>query len=377
MSQKAVGVAIGALGVVFLTLAVAVAVPAFAQIPTDEDVYAQQEENATATGDCNYTQLYDETRPGVVQVMTDRGEGSGFVYEMDDGAGQIVTNEHVVTGARQGQAGGERSIPDTVEVKFSDGTTVTANVTGTDVYTDLAVLRVNETPESAAALSVADESPSVGERVAAIGSPFGLEGTMTHGIISGVNRSMATGTGFRIPDTLQTDAPINPGNSGGPLVTCDGDVVGVNRAGGGDNVGFAISPELVNRVVPELAENGSYANPYLGIRSVPVTPTVAEANGFNVSEGVLVYQTVEGGPADGTLQGSDDSEVVDGQEVPVGGDVIVAVAGQNVSSQEQLGSYLATEASPGDEVELTVIRDGNRTTVNVTLGERPDPGERP
>jgi S1-C subfamily serine protease len=249
-------------------------------------------------------------------------------------------------------------------------------VTGLLVYTDLAVYQFNAPPDEAVALSVADETPAVGERVAAVGSPFGLEGTMTHGLVSGVNRSMPTGTGFRLPDTVQTDAPINPGNSGGPLVTCDGEVVGVNRAGGGDNVGFAVSPELVQRVVPELAENGSYDNPYLGIRSVPVTPTVAEANGLNVSQGVLVFEAINGGPAEGTLQGSDRTEVVDGQQVPVGGDVIVAIDGQSVSSQEQLGSYLATETSPGDEVELTVIRDGERTAVNVTLGERPDPGGR-
>ncbi|NHN48613.1 PDZ domain-containing protein [Halostella sp. JP-L12] len=367
MSRKALGVAVA---VVLLTVLGAVAVPALAELSTDERVIVQNEStNGSAT--CNYTDLYRDTSPGVVQVMTDRGQGSGFVYELDNGTAYVVTNQHVVAGGPERTASGQPA--EQVDVRFSDGATRTGNLTGTDVYTDLAVARVDDVPESAAALPVADEGPPIGERVAAIGSPFGLEGTMTHGIISGVNRSMPTGAGFSIPDTVQTDAPINPGNSGGPLVTCEGEVVGVNRAGGGDNVGFAISPELVERVVPALIEEGNYSHPYLGIRSVPVTSTVAEANDLNASEGVMVIETTEGGPADGTLRGINGTTSVSGEEAPVGGDVIVAVDGREIASQEQLGSYLATETSPGDEIELTVIRDGDRTTVTVTLGERPAP----
>jgi len=375
MSRKALGVV---LGVILLTLTVAVAVPTLAQVQTQDDVYAQESENGSTASECNYTELYEDVRPAVVQVSTERGQGSGFITETTNGSSFIVTNHHMLAGSSrgQGQAATSQDVPDSVDVRFSEGATRNGTVVGTDLYTDLAVVRVNDTPENAESLPLANESPPVGERVAAIGSPFGLAGTMTHGIISGVNRSMPTGTGFAIPDTIQTDAPINPGNSGGPLVTCDGEVAGVNRAGGGENIGFAISPDLMERVVPALIENGSYDNSYLGIRSVPVTPTVAETNGLNVSQGVLVVETVDGGPAEGSLQGSDDTEIVDGQRIPVGGDVIVAIDGQNVSTQEELGSYLATETSPGDEVELTVVRDGERTTVNVTLGERPDPGGR-
>ena len=370
MSRKALGVAVA---VVMLTVVGAVAVPALAELSTEQKVLVQ-DNSTNSTTTCNYTELYQDASPGVVQVMTDRGQGSGFVYELDNGTGYVVTNQHVVVGGPDRTATGETA--EQVDVRFSDGETQTGNVTDTDVYTDLAVVRVGDAPESATVLPVADEGPPVGERVAAIGSPFGLEGTMTHGIVSGVNRSMPTGAGFRIPDTVQTDAPINPGSSGGPLVTCEGDVVGVNRAGGGDNVGFAISPELVERVVPTLIEDGNYSHPYLGIRSVPVTSTVAEANDLNASEGVMVVETVGGGPADGALQAMEGTESVSGEEVPVGGDVIVAVDSRSIASQEQLGSYLATETSPGDEVELTVIRDGNRTTVTVTLGERPAPDER-
>jgi len=374
MARKAVWVGIA---VVVLTVLAAVAVPTLAQLPTEENVYAQEDENATQQPVCAYQELYQNASPGVVQVLSDGGQGSGFVYEIDDGTSYVVTNEHVVAGVGpSGPVTGTDRQTDAVDVRFAGGAVRSGNVTGTDVYTDLAVVRVNDTVEGVETLPVAEESPPVGQRVAALGSPFGLEGTMTHGIVSGVNRSMPTGAGFSIPDTVQTDASINPGNSGGPLVSCEGDVVGVNRAGGGDNVGFAVSPALVQRVVPELIENGSYDQPYLGVATVPVTPSVAEANGLNTSEGVLVVGTAPGGPSDGTLVGSNDTETIDGQRVPTGGDVVVAVDGQSITSQESLGSYLAREASPGEDVELTVIRDGNRTTVNVTLGERPSPGER-
>ena len=370
MSRKALGVAVL---VVLLTVVGAVAVPTLAELSTEEEVIVR-DESSNSSAACNYTDLYSNASTAVVQVTTDRGQGSGFVYELDNGTGYVVTNQHVVASGPERTPEGEPA--EQVDVRFSDGETREGDLTGTDVYTDLAVVRVDDAPGSATALPVADEGPPVGERVAAIGSPFGLEGTMTHGIVSGVNRSMPTGEDFRIPDTVQTDAPINPGSSGGPLVTCDGEVVGVNRAGGGDNVGFAVSPELVERVVPALIEDGNYTHPYLGIRSVPVTSTVAEANDLNASEGVMVIETTDGGPADGALQGMEGTESVSGEEVPVGGDVIVAVDGRSVASQEQLGSYLATETSPGDEVELTVVRDGNRTTVTVTLGERPAPDER-
>ncbi|WP_121821319.1 S1C family serine protease [Halostella salina] len=375
MVRKAVWV--GA-SVVLLTLVVAVAVPTLAQLPTEEDVYAQEDGNATTQPACQYQELYQDASPAVAQVLSDGGQGSGFVYERDDGTSYVVTNEHVVAGVGPGGPvdGAERD-PAAVDVRFADGAVRSGNVTGTDVYTDLAVVRVNDTPDGVETLPVANDSPPVGQRVAALGSPFGLEGTMTHGIVSGVNRSMPTGAGFSIPDTVQTDASINPGNSGGPLIDCDGDVVGVNRAGGGDNVGFAVSPALVERVVPELIANGSYEHPYLGVGTVPVTPAVAEANGLNESQGVLVVGTAADGPADGVLVGSNDTVTVDGQQVPVGGDVVVAVDGRAVTSQESLGSYLARETAPGDEVDLTVLRDGNRTTVNVTLGERPAPGEGP
>ncbi|WP_276272844.1 S1C family serine protease [Haloarcula litorea] len=316
--------------------------------------------------DTTIRELYEGTIPSVVSVyVTDdgrgpgRGAGSGFVY--DDH--HVVTNEHVV---------GEQEY---VELRLHDGTWLTGEVVGTDPYTDLAVVAVEDLPEDADPLPVAEANPEPGERVVAIGNPMGLDGTITVGYVSGTNRSNPTGTGFTIPETIQTDAAVNPGNSGGPLLTLDGTVVGVNRAKGGDNIGFAIAPVILSRVVPALIEDGVFRPAYLNVRTVDVSPTVAEANRLDDTTGVLVVDVGE--DAAGTLRGCDRVVRVRGREVPTGGDVIVAVDDRSVRSTEELTSYLLTEASPGDTAELTVRRDGRETTVTLTLGERPVPGSRP
>ncbi|MFW6384163.1 MAG: S1C family serine protease [Halodesulfurarchaeum sp.] len=302
----------------------------------------------------NFSALYDRTADAVVQVRVGTGvdgsQGSGFLYE-----GQhVVTNEHVV---------GDAS---TVSIQFSDGVWRSATVVGTDAYTDLAVLRVESVPSGVDPLPVATEVPREGEPVAALGSPFGLRGTITHGIVSGVNRSMEVGEGYSIPDTIQTDAPINPGNSGGPLVSTDGTVVGVNRARGGDNVGFAVSAHVVERVVPELIQRGEFDHAYLGIRSVPVTPSTATANDLDRATGIAVVEVLSGGPADGRLQaGTTEDGTVSG------GDVIVAVDETPIRSHEELSRYLLLRTGSGEEVTFTVVRDGTRQTVTVRLGERP------
>ena len=323
---------------------------------------AAQRNGTQGAGACNYQSLYDETIDSVVLVATASGQGSGFVYRVgDDGTGYVVTNQHVVNRSSR------------VRVRFHGGETRRGTVVGTDVYSDLAAIRVPNVPDDAAALPVADGAPEPGQPVAALGSPYGLQGTITSGIVSGVNRSMPTEQGFTIPDSVQTDAPINPGNSGGPLVSCDGTVLGVNRAGGGDNIGFAISPTLIQRVVPALIENGSYRHPYLGVATASLTPALARANDLNVTEGVYVGRVVQGSPAAGVLQGAQGVRTVDGQRVPVGGDVIVSIEGRQIGSPEELGSYLATETRPGETVELTIVRDGERRTVELTIGTRPAP----
>jgi S1-C subfamily serine protease len=323
--------------------------------------------DATVQTSCNFESLYDETIQSVVtvQVITERGPslGSGFVY---DDEGRIVTNQHVVGNASE------------VEVQFNRGQWRTAEVVGTDAYSDLAVLDVKNVPDYATPLELEPESPEPGQPVAAFGSPLGLEGTITNGIVSGTNRSLPaggpTGPRFSIPNTIQTSAAINPGNSGGPLVNCAGRVIGVNTATAGENTGFAVPASRVERVVPALVENGSYAHSFLGISSVDVSPTVAEANDLGVNRGVLVRDVIPGTPADGVLQGGQGTTQVEGVTVPLGGDVILAIDGNRIDSGEELSSYLTT-TRPGETVTLTILRDGERVRVEVELGERPPPGE--
>ena len=316
---------------------------------------------------CDYAALYEGTIDSVVGVGTAAGQGSGFVFQTASGndSSYVVTNAHVVGDASN------------VTVQFANEASSVGEVVGTDPIADLAVVRVADTPSAVEALDVAESNPDPGEKVAAIGSPFGLDETITHGIVSGVNRSLPTGQNAAVPTVLQTDAPINPGNSGGPLVTCDGTVVGVNTAGlqasRADNIGFAIPSTLVDRVVPALVENGSYDHSYLGVAARPITPQLAAANDLNATEGVYVHQASAGGPAADALQGTTEIAVVDGNRVPVGGDVIVAVDGRAVNTTKDLGAYLFTETRPGETVTLTVVRDGERQAVEVTLGEWPEP----
>jgi len=317
-----------------------------------------------------YERLYRETIPSVVSVYVARpeadpnhpgGAGSGFVYDED---GHVVTNQHVVTDAEE------------VELRFSEGDWRTARVVGTDVYTDLAVLAVDDLPSGARPLPVSDVPPAPGQRVAALGNPMGLDGTITTGVISGTNRTMATGGGFTIPDTVQTDAAINPGNSGGPLVTLDGRVVGVNRAKAGDNIGFAISAAILTRVVPDLVRDGVFHHSYLRVRTIDVSPAVAEANDLSEPTGVLVVD-VTLGPASAALRDCETTVLHRGRRIPVGGDVIVGLDGREVRTHEDLTRYLITETRPGETVELDLVRDGRRATDYLTLGERPRWSVRP
>jgi S1-C subfamily serine protease len=308
-----------------------------------------------------YTNLYNEVIGSVVSIRVNgengAGQGSGFVYDHN---GHVVTNQHVVRSAEE------------VEVRFSEGDWRRGEVTGTDVYTDLAVINVEDVPEYAEPLPVADGKYPQGTPVAALGNPLGLEGSVTRGIVSGLNRSMRTEGDFTIPDTVQTDAGIDRGNSGGPLVTLDGEVLGVNRARQGTSIGFAVSSALVTDVVPDLIANGGTEHPYMGVSTIDVSPRVATANDLDEPRGVLVAQTPEGGPSDGVLQGSEETDF-NGGTMFVGGDVIVSVDGATVNSHEELSRYLMLHTEPGQTVDVTVLRDGERVTEQVTLGTRPDP----
>ncbi|ELY68593.1 peptidase S1 and S6 chymotrypsin/Hap [Natronobacterium gregoryi SP2] len=313
-------------------------------------------------GDGPYVDLYEDSIDEVVLVAAGAGEdtpggfGSGFV--VDD---VVVTNAHVV------QATAE------VELQFTDEQWRTGTVLGTDVHSDLAAVEVDgELPDPVDGLSLADTDPSVGQEVVALGNPLGLDASITQGIVSGVDRSLPSPTGFSIPAAIQTDAPVNPGNSGGPLVDLEGRVLGVVFAGAGQTIGFAISARLADRVVPALVEDGEYQHAYLGVGLEPVGPQIAEANDLAEAGGVVVRQVTPESPADGVLEPADGVTVVDGAPVPVGGDVIVAIDGEEIPNEDRLSSYLALETSPGETIEIEVVRDSDRETVELALEERPD-----
>jgi S1-C subfamily serine protease len=325
----------------------------------------------TGTGAGNaYTQVYRETVDSVVviQAISEQGsgQGSGFVLRDADTGGNhyLLTNEHVVGGA------------DEIEVLYSREDWRTGDITGADYYSDLAVVEVEDPPDYATPLSLVESEPPIGTRIVAIGNPFGLEKSISTGIISGTNRSMDVNYsrpgGFSIPDAVQTDAALNPGNSGGPMLTLGGEVVGVVRAGRGDNIGFGISAALSRRVGTAIIEDGEYEHSYMGVRLSPVSPTIADANDIDTTRGVIVTSVRDEGPSDGVLRGSDEGQQ-DGIPVPVGGDVIVALDGTEVATLNDLSTFLALETLPGDTIAVTVIRDGSRTEVDLTLGTRPEP----
>jgi serine protease Do len=311
--------------------------------------------NATSTNQSSsspYTQVYRNTISSVVLIRVSAqsgrgrqsrggGQGSGFLLRQN----YIVTNAHVVGDASE------------VQVRFSKGQWRTASVVGTDPSSDLAVVQVQNPPQYAGALSLVESEPAIGTEAVAIGNPFGLEGSVTSGLISGLNRLIPAPNGYRIPDAIQTGAPVNPGNSGGPLVDLNGRVIGVISSGGGENLAFAISAALVKRVVPALIENGEYDHAYLGIAPQTVTPDIAERLGLDQPRGVVVARVRPNGPSAGTLQQ---------------GDVILSINGMRIDGRQQLISYLALQASPGDTVEMTILRNGERRTVSLTLGTRPE-----
>ena len=295
-----------------------------------------------------------------------RGQGSGFVYDRD---GHIITNNHVVANA------------DEVTVTFNDDLAVPAVVVGTDPDTDLAVLRVDLAADHLRPLPLGDsDALRVGQQVVAIGNPFGLAGSMTTGIVSALGRLLpSTGTAqYSIPDIIQTDAAINPGNSGGPLLDTAGNVVGVNAAiespvRGFSGVGFAIPVDIVKKVVPVLIDEGAYEHAWLGIRGVALSPELARAMDLEDNQrGVQVVDAVRDGPAARAgLRGSIGSVRVQGTELPVGGDIIVAADDVPVRKFEDLISYLVRQTEVGQRVSLRILREGKITDVDVTLAARP------
>lgn len=319
---------------------------------------AQQSEPVPPGSNSRFVDLYDQMAPSVLEIHlpgpTDPMEpagGSGFYME-DIG---IVTNAHVVPNV------------DEVELRFHDRVWREGTVVETDPHSDLAVIDTTAPPAETRPLPFGTDVPPIGTETMAIGSPFGLGGSASTGIVSGVGRVLPSPTGFGIPAAIQTDAAVNPGNSGGPLVDLDGNVIGVVFAGATENIGFAISGPLANRVLPVLADGDAYEHPYVGLFLVEVGPELAETNELPEPRGIYVDRVEPGGPSDGILQGSDDQW----SETPSGGDVIVQVDDVETAHLDDFQTYLALETRPGEIIDVELYRDGSLQTEEIELGVRP------
>jgi S1-C subfamily serine protease len=405
-----------ALSLVFMIAAMAASSPSLARLGT---AYGQQPP-AQDLGNSNssnilsslpFTELFEEAEQSIVQVSATLNEtslfdedgqlpffgqalGSGFVYDRE---GHIITSNHVVS------AGSDPRI----DVTFTDGTIYRASVVGADIYSDLAVLQVEDVPEEKLVpLPLGNSSTlNVGQPVAAIGNPFGLSGSLTEGIISGLDRLIPAqavapeeepptnssssspfspmpmpeqrpGT-FSIPNVIQTSAPINPGNSGGPLLNMQGQAIGINTAifsvtGTFAGVGFAIPSNTIAKVVPVLVEEGFYPHPWIGVSGTDMTPEIAEAIGLEEPRGFLVISIQDGSPAStaGIQEGSSET-VLPRREIPLGGDVILSIDGITVRKLDDLLGYLEQSTQVGQTVSLGIWRDGEITEVDLTLTARP------
>jgi S1-C subfamily serine protease len=347
------------------------AVPTLALAGATTDTTAQQS---------IFESIYQQANLGVVTIQTTTGLGSGWVYSTD---GYIVTNAHVVDTATQ------------VEVDFPSGLKTYGNVVAADAYSDLAVVKVNVAASELHPLPMGDSNAlQVGQTVVAIGNPFGLSDTMTTGIISALGRALpsnsttqaSTGGYYSTPDIIQTDAAINPGNSGGPLLNLNGEVIGINSdiipsssttvngQGGNIGIGFAISINLVKRVVPSLIQNGKFDYAYLGISAIDNLPLdVIQALGLQSTSGAYVVNVFAGGPSEqaGLVAGTTPLTLAGYTDLNKGGDLIVAIDGQPVITFYDMIRYLALYKSPGDTVTLTVMRGSQKVDLPLVLGTRP------
>ncbi len=320
-------------------------------------------------------EVYREASPGVVTIRSifDQGaaEGSGFVLDTD---GRIVTNAHVVTNGE----GEDRKEAKTVYVEFPDRNVVPAKIVGFDPFADVALLEVDPNGFDLHPLELGDDDKLVvGQPVAAIGSPFGEQQSLSIGVVSATDRSVGSLTQFQIEGAIQTDASINPGNSGGPLLDAGARVIGINQqietnSGANDGVGFAVPISTVKRSLAQLERKGSAEYAYIGVSSQALYPQLAEKLDLDTDHGGLVAEVVADGPADDAgLEGGDDELRFQGVPYETGGDTILAVDGHPVVEPDDLARFISV-FQPGDKVTLDVLHDdGQREKVEVTLGKRP------
>ena len=333
---------------------------------------------ASGTG-LTVNEIYKRMGPGVVQITSTIGSststdgqfqqssqalGSGFVMDKE---GHIVTNFHVIDGATS------------IEVRFSNDDTLKATLVGSDPSTDVALLKVDASPDALTPLALADSTQvEVGDPVVAIGNPFGLERTVTTGIVSALQRAVKAPNGYSIDHVIQTDAAINHGNSGGPLLNTSGAVIGINSqietGGSGDGnvgIGFAVPSNTVKSVVDQLLASGKVDHAYLGVSAIAITPEIAKSFKLPVSEGLVIQTVGAGSGAEGAgLKVGTEQAVIAGESFRMGGDVIVSADGKSVSTIDELRDVIATH-KPGDKIELEIYRGGKSKTVTVTLGRQP------
>ncbi len=325
-------------------------------------------------------EVFEEASPGVVTIRSifDAGsaaEGSGFVLNEE---GEIVTNAHVVTD----ESSGSREPAEEVFIEFPDHNVVEAEIVGFDPFADVALLKVEPDGFELHPLELGDDSTlKVGQPVAAIGSPFGEEQSLSVGVVSATDRSVKSLTQFQIVGAIQTDASINPGNSGGPLLDAGARVLGINQqietnSGANDGVGFAVPVSAIKRSIEQLRERGKVEYAYIGVSSESLYPQLADKLDLDTDFGGLIAEVVAGGPADKAgIEGGNEKLVFQGQPYRVGGDVVLQIDGEDVIDVDDLARLVA-EHEPGEKVDLTIIHDGKRKDVEVTLEARPEtPGE--
>jgi S1-C subfamily serine protease len=336
------------------------------------------------TKDLTLPELFKMVEKSVVQIkgtsdtssrlQANSRLGSGFVYDTNR---HIITNYHVAGGGKD------------LEVTFMDGNIYHAKLIGSDPFTDLAILYVQDVPkDKLAPLPLGDSAKlSVGEQIAAIGNPFGLSGSMTAGIISGLGRIIPSnpspGSQYSIPNIIQIDAPINPGNSGGPLLNMKGEVIGVNSAifsttGEFSGIGLAIPSNALNKVVPSLITKRSFNHPWLGLSGTNITPEIANVIGLKEPRGFLVVDVISGSPAEKAgIHGGKQLTSINGSQIPLGGDVIEEIDNKTIRKIDDILIYLETEKSIGDNVNISVFREGQIQKINLILIARPSSQESP
>ena len=337
-----------------------------------------------ATKDLTLPEIFKMVEKSVVQIkgtsdtssrlQANSRLGSGFVYDTNR---HIITNYHVAGGGRD------------LDITFMDGNIYHAKLIGSDPFTDLAVLYVQDVPkDKLTPLPLGDSAKlSVGEQIAAIGNPFGLSGSMTSGIISGLGRIIpsdpSSGSQYSIPNIIQIDAPINPGNSGGPLLNMKGEVIGVNSAifsttGEFSGIGLAIPSNALNKVVPSLITKRSFNHPWLGLSGTNITPEIANVIGLKEPRGFLVVDVISGSPAEKAgIHGGEQLTSINGSQIPLGGDVIEKIDNKTIRKIDDVLVYLETEKSIGDNVKISVFREGQIQKINLILVARPSSQESP